>query len=320
MQQRTITGLFQNVNDDRGLPEHLPKYALAERIGDILVGDYDFYALSEISAKNHAMVRDRLVAMGYSHVSMAYSPNQTPDMSFYHILAWKRLSVVSVKPHWFTNAETEELTPETRGKDPILAAYNEPWEKGTLVGVFEANDATVIISVNHFGLKRFGNVPQYTNGCARMLANILARYEMTYPGATVVAGADFNAFSDSNHVDEFLSLMHTSGYVDATPPEQSFCSYPWDLGLMRPETKDRIVAAKEEMKLLTGQAYIDRAVVCLRDLYGGPLCSRIDRVLSNNRDASVKATMDMSTITLDDYSESPFAPSDHAGYIVEIAV
>jgi len=314
----TFTGLFQNVNDDRNIPVHLPEYSLSKRLDNILLGcDQDFIALSEITIKHLYMVLEKLAALGYRCSHMAYSPNQFPDMSFYHVLAWKNsIELIDITQYWFTDTPTTELTPETRKADPVLVKYAEQFEKGTLIGVFKAGSGVIIVSVNHFGLKRFGTDLQYTNECARMLASVFDDYSLIYPNATIVAGADFNAFDDSDHVDE---LLMSTDLNDVTPPEKSFCNYPWDLGLMRPETRDRILAAREDMKLLTGREYIDRAVACLQDLYGGPLCSKIDRILSN-RDIAVRTTIDMSVITLANYSEVPFAPSDHTGYVVTINI
>ena len=310
---RKTTGLIQNVNDDRNIPAHLPEYALSNRIDVIISVDYDFYALSEISIKHLDLIIAKLEANGYTTAHMAYAPSQTPDMSFYHVLAYKNITCLSIRQLWFT-ASSVALTPETRAIDTVLVKYGEPYEKGTLIGVFDTPSGVLIVSVNHFGLTRFGAELQYSNECARMLAAELTQYAIAYPGATIIAGADFNAFDESNHINELLSLCVK--FADITPSEKSFCAYPWDLGLLRPETKERILAARDDMKLLTGAEYIARAVQCLNDVYGGVLCSRIDRIVAN-KPLCVRVTMDMSKITLADFTESPFAPSDHAGYIIE---
>ncbi len=325
-QYMTLSIKIQNVNDDRNTPATLPKYALSQRIESI-IGDgelTDIIALNEISINNLDMIARHLSRRGYSHRKMAYAPNQVPDRSFYHVLAWnlskkENYEVVEVVTRWFTATPAVSLVPETRVKDPILMEYKEQFEKGTLCVIIKNRDTGkhLILSMNHFGLMRPGQDKQYTNKCAQILAEEFAHLRGRYRDAAVIAAGDFNAFTESTHIPQ---LCHLADLYDITPVGDTFCNYPWDLGIMRPETKDRILAARTRLEKLTGADYVSECIRTLADLYGGPLKGPLDKVLVSKdiQDCEVRHAIDFSNITLAYYSEVPFAPSDHSGFIVTV--
>jgi hypothetical protein len=300
-----------NVNDDRRIPLWANKYDLQNRFPK-MVSDYPIQGFNEISRRNLDHCREYLAGRGFKTVCASYSPNQTPDMSFYHLLAWNPESVemISWKPYWFTSTPSEPLTSETRPCS-ILAEYNESFERGTLIAVFRSNGQTIIVSMNHFGLMRFGaNGPlekQYTNYCAGALAGILLKYSEDYPGAIIIAGADFNVFAESKHMEIFAVK---SGFIDNTPSGSTFLNYFFDLGLARPEHKELMAAAQNDLKELSGQDYVDRAVRAIKDIHGGPLRSRTDRIYCSHV-VDVKFVYDFDTVSLDDYGLEPLFPSDH---------
>ncbi len=255
----TLRIQFCNANDDHNTPSGaLPNYKLSARLPDI-VGKYPntmahIIVLSEILASSVDMIRDYLIARGYVCETMAYAPGQSPDMSFYHLIAHKAdmgLNILEYIRYWFTSSPYEALNSITRLQDNTLKSYIELFERGTLCLVASCESKIFIIAANHFSLMRIGRPVQYVNGCATSLVQLFNTLRSSYPGATIITGADFNAFDETNHVS---IICKNANLYDITPPGDTFCAYPWDFGMARPHTGALILAARDHVKSLRGQA------------------------------------------------------------------
>jgi hypothetical protein len=312
---------FGNVNDDRNTPSSaLPAYTLPQRLTKILDHQYpvDIFALSEISIGNLDMVKAALGDRGYTCETMAYAPGQEPDMSFYYVVAWRaNIKVEEVIRYWFTSTPEQPLNPDTRKSDRVLQKYDESYEKGTLCIVVKWGRRTLGISLNHFGLIRAGAAIHYVYECSSMLAKLFNTLRQQHRGIEIVTGSDFNAFSTTGHVQ---SLCLYSSMWDITPPDMSFCSYPWDFGgISHPQHRDLIDRAKKTVGPLVGDEFVSASIKFLHQLYGGPLKDRLDSILVSDKSLfTVKVLWPMTNITLDNYSVEPFAPSDHSAYLVEV--
>lgn len=315
---------FGNINDDRNTPsEALPSYMLSERLPKILNASAELpqvFALCEIRVNSLDMVTGALADLGYKCEKMAYAPGQEPDNSFYHVIAWKcneTFEVLKVIRYWFTETPLEPLTAESRKSDPVLLKFGESFEKGTLCIVVKWGRRTIAISSNHFGLLRQNQVFQYTGECASLLATLFNQLRRDFSGVEIVAGSDFNAFDDTFHV---TNICMFSGMWDITPAGNTFCAYPWDFGgVSAPHLLPLIAKARESVKNLVGEDFISTSVKYFRQLYGGPLKGRLDRILVSDRSIfKVNALWNMDSITLDKFSVEPPVPSDHIGYVVTV--
>ncbi len=309
-----LTFYIRNMNDDRTRPVVLPQYEPSVRWST--VADHpgvDVFALNEIT-HDSLPIMSNLFQRGYKCATMAYAPDQIPNNSHYHFIAVKdhvRFPIVHMK--WFTSTPTSPKDHLSRGCDPLLCTYEERFEKGVLFAYFE--DQNVLLALVHFALYRYRKQLQYADKCAEMLVTWCNEFRDLYPNVTIITGSDFNVFPCSTHMNVLYKVLY-----DLTPQINTFMSYPWDFGLGRTyEQTQQILKAKEALaSYTTAQSYINHCKRSMQLIWDGPLKGRLDRILSTHL-LEVIPIDNFDKLTVDDYSETPFAISDHIGFLVIVA-
>lgn len=301
-----ISFRFWNINDTRETDGPISfafsKYSLKERLPgimeDIKKCNPDFLSLFEVRVDNLEMVQEALKSIGYKVTgTMAYAPNQVPDMSFYYINAYKDTSKLCHDEDvrtWFTDRSFEALTLETRKTDKTLQSCNEQFEKGTLISIFKENDTDniIIFSSNHMPLRH-----AYQKKCSESLIKSLKiigeyfeenRFKVVY-----IVGGDMNTLPfccGDLKGDSSISNLITDGYTlgEHDMDKMSFFGFPYDLGIHSGEKKDLVDECysktkelyangerNEELKVTIRNTFID----CNNEVNDGSLKSRLDHVL-----------------------------------------
>ncbi len=303
---------FRNANDDRNRPLMLDQYAPSARFKNIVsCPNINVFALSEIMV-NSIPLLTQLLSNEYNCMFMSYAPSQ-PDRSHYHFIAVKRtITMPSIHMRWFTSTPTVPLDMQSRKLDPLLQSYNVEYEKGVMMAHFK--QLNILLVIVHYPLYRYQQSNQYADKCSEMLLEWCVEFESQYPGLTVVAGCDFNVFHCSTH----MNILYDR-YWDLTPKVQTFACYPWDVGLGRTQQQaQQVITAKKQLAACVDAAsYVAQYKRSMKLIWNGPLKGRLDRILSN-RMLDVLTVDNFDALTLDDYSTTPFAPSDHIGFIIVV--
>lgn len=308
------TVYLANVNDDRSVPDILPQYSIRARIATMMSGlTEDIVGLTEVRECNVRFVESELIAAGYTVVTMRYTPNLTrPNTTHCYMLGYKNVTLVTALPYWFTASPGIPLDDSGRIADMMLRKYGESFERGTLCTVFKDGPRYIAVFLVHLGMYRRSSERQYTRKCAKMLSRLIETTRKVYTSAIAVAGPDFNAIDGSAHMNRLLSL------TDCTPTGSTFCAYPWDLGPPLAYTATVAATTRRKLAACTDAAqYIECCREYHRAVSGGPTKESFDRIMCS-QPCIVVASQDFDVLSIDDYAEVPFAPSDHVSYSVYV--
>jgi hypothetical protein len=327
MNEKNIIVGFWNINTDRRCESGYAKtyfehFKLDKRrdeiIAEILKYNFNVISLCEIDANNIDWIVNQLKSAGYDCVFGAYSPNQVPDVSFYHFTAWKNCKLLDSHMFWFTSTPLVGLTSETRPIDPVLKSCNEEYEKGSLVTVLETNGQVLINVVIHWGLRE-----AYQTVCSNLLVNHLdelcEKYQACNIPVVVVMGGDFNSLPG---IDErpFDPILKKGYYKHIGGDRYTFVGYPYDLGLkggrQLPTVLEKCVADPANAT----KYFVDT----IYETNDGPIIGSLDNVFTRGIDNAtckiVTADFDPRNMTKEEYikainTKRPL--SDHALVIFE---
>jgi len=299
MSKKSITISSWNVNCDRRVEldhgyasKNFAKFKLSHRLSDIVEffskHKTDIVGLCEVDATYLDDFVTILTNMNYEVYYGAYAPNQIPNYSYYLIVDYdpNALEVVEHHMFWFTSTPLEPLTPDTRKVDRFLMEHGESFEKGSLISTFKKSDGTILIhSMNQYALRN-----PYKINSSKILAQHLTTIEEKYAGNEIqmVVCGDFNTFRtetepfDSTILQPFLDV----GFEPCrdAKAEFTFCAYPYDLGMVKPEILKELLEVTGTMsdEKQVRKMFAEKVL----ELWGRPLTSILNWMLVKNIYAS----------------------------------
>jgi hypothetical protein len=289
-------------------------------IQDLLQYKPNIIGFCEVDKQSKILLENSLISEGFTivvnSIPQAYAPYQQPDNSFYYVVAYKKseITLLDNMMIWFTSTPRTALTADTRKSDRILLENKETFEKGSFICLFKDQmNNKFIYSINHYPLRDL-----YQQTSSRILNAELNKLQAEWQVDKVIVAGDFNTFPRDGSPD-MRAINELSGYQICDLIGNTFCSYPYDLGLPTPESTAHMnnvlckIEDPVEQRLAFGNYVLE--------LHGNPIMSQLDWVLTKgiiikNSLLNYDFNCDKESFIESCSSGKPKYPSDHAATII----